>query len=131
MTLYWKAAAGVLVAVILVLTLQKQEKDLALMLSMAVCIMAAGAALSFLEPVLDFLYRLSELGNLRTEALETLLKVAGIGLTGELAGMICQDSGNASLARGMQLLTTAVILTLSLPIYETLLDLILGILGEL
>ena len=47
MAVFWKAAAGILTAVVLVLAVGKQEKDLALMLTMAVCVMAVGAALSF------------------------------------------------------------------------------------
>ena len=63
--------------------------------------------------------------------LEILLKIVGIGLVSEIAEMICKDSGNASLARGMELLGSAVILSLSLPILETFLDLIQRILGEI
>ena len=124
MAVFWKAAAGILTAVVLVLAVGKQEKDLALMLTMAVCVMAVGAALSFLEPVISFLYRLEELGDLQSGVLE-------IGLVSEIAEMICKDSGNASLAKGMELLGSAVILSLSLPILETFLDLIQRILGEI
>lgn len=131
MAVFWKTAAGILMAVVLVLAVGKQEKDLALMLTMAVCVMAVGAALSFLEPVISFLYRLEELGDLQSGVLEILLKIVGIGLVSEIAEMICKDSGNASLARGMELLGSAVILSLSLPILETFLDLIQRILGEI
>ena len=131
MAVFWKAAAGILTAVVLVLAVGKQEKDLALMLTMAVCVMAVGAALSFLEPVISFLYRLEELGDLQSGVLEILLKIVGIGLVSEIAEMICKDSGNASLAKGMELLGSAVILSLSLPIFETFLDLIQRILGEI
>lgn len=131
MTVFWKAAAGLLIAAVMVLAVGKQEKDLALMLTMAVCVMAVLAAFSFLEPVISFLYRLEELGDLQSGVLAALLKIVGIGLVTEIVEMICQDSGNASLARGMQLLGSAVILFLSLPILETFLDLIQRILGEL
>lgn len=131
MEVFWKTAAGILIAVVLVITVGKQEKDIALLLTMAVCCMAAMAAFSFLEPVLDFLYRLEELGNLQTGVLGILLKIVGVGLVSEVAGMICQDAGNSSLARGMQLLGAAVILYLSVPVFETLLDLVESILGEL
>ena len=114
MALFWKAAAGILIAVVLVIAVGKQEKDLALMLTMLVCIMTVIAALSFLEPMLEFLYRLEQLGDLQAGALESLLKIVGIGLVTEIAGMICRDSGNSSLAQGMHLLGAAVILSLSL-----------------
>lgn len=131
MDMFWKTAAGVLIAAVLVLAVGKQEKDLALLLTMAVCTMTAIAAFYFLEPVISFLYRLEELGDLQTGILSTLLKIAGIGLVCEIAGTICQDSGNASLAKGIGFLGTAVILSLSVPVLQTLLDLIQDILGEL
>ena len=129
--LFWKTTAGVLVAVILILALGKQEKDLAMMLGMAVCVMAAAAALTILEPILDFLYRLSELAGIHSDLTETLIKITGIGMVSELARMICADSGNTALAQGMHLMGTAMILLLSLPVLESLLDLMQQILGEL
>ncbi len=130
MGVFWKAAAGILVALVLSLALGKLQGDLALLLTMAACCMAAGTALSFLKPVLSFLYRLEELGNLQSGALGILLKILGVGLVSELAAMICQDGGNSSLARGIQLLGSALILQLSLPVFETLLELTQRILGE-
>lgn len=129
--LFWKTAAGILIAVVLVLTLEKQQKDLALVLGMSVCVMAGIAAFTLLEPVLDFLYRLSEFGPFQQDVLEILLKIAGIGMVSELAQMICKDSGNSALAHGMQLLGSATILLLSLPVLETMMELIQQILGEL
>ena len=131
MVLFWKTAAGILVAVVLVLAVGKQERDLALLLTMAASAMAAVIAFSYLEPVLDFLYRLEQLGDLQAGALGILLKITGISLVTELTERICQDSGNAALAHGMQLLGTAVILSQSLPLLETLLDLVQRIMGEL
>ena len=131
MGVFWKAAGGILVGAVLAMTVNRQEKDLGLLLSMAVCCMVSVAAFTFLEPVLDFLKELEQLGNLQSGVLGTLLKITGIGITGELAGMVCQDSGNGSLARGMQLLSTGAMLYLSLPIFRTMLELVQQILGEL
>ena len=131
MALFWKTTAGILVSVVLVLAMGKQEKDLAMMLGMAACTMAGIAAFTILEPVLDFLYRLAAMGDVQQEMLSVLLKITGIGMVSELAQMICKDSGNSALAQGMQLMGSAMILVLSLPVLESLLDLIQGILGEL
>ncbi len=131
MDLYWKTVGGILIALVLILAVGKQQQDLALLLGMMTCVLAVGIAFVYLEPVLDFLYRLEQLGDLQTGILQTLLKILGIGLTSQIAGLICQDSGNASLARGMELLGTSAVLLLSLPIFETLLELVLQILGDL
>lgn len=131
MELYWKAAAAVLLTAVLTLAVGKQDKDIGLLLSLAVCTMVAAATLSYLEPVLDFLRRLEELGDLQGDMMGILLKAVGIGLVAEIAGMICADSGNASLGKTIQILSAGVILWLSLPIFTALLDLVQQILGEL
>lgn len=127
---YWIAAAAVLIAVIMSLSLGKHAKETALLLTLAVCCMVASLAVDFLAPVIGFIHRLQSVGQLDTELLSILLKAAGIGLVGELAGLICSDAGNAALGKSMQFLSAAVILWLSLPLLEQLLTLVSEILGE-
>ena len=126
MSLFWKAAAAVLLAVVLGLSLGKQ-KDIGVLLTMAVCCMVAMIAISYLEPVLDFLRELETLGDM----LGILLKAVGIGLVSEIAGLVCTDAGNGSLGKMLQMLGSAVILYLSLPIFTAMLELIREILREL
>lgn len=130
MTGYLQAAAGVLLTVILVLALGKEGKHTALLLVLAVCAMVGVLAMGYLEPVINFIQRLSVLGRVNGEMLGILLRVVGIGLIGEIAALICADSGNASLGKVLQILSATLILRLSLPLLEQLLNLLEGILGE-
>ena len=129
MELYFKGAAGILLAAVLGLALQKQEKDLSAVLTAAVIAMAAVLMLRLLEPVLELLRQLEQVGNLRSGALELLLKAAGIGLTAEVAGLVCADAGNAALAKLLRLLGTAAILCLSVPMFTALLECITEMVG--
>lgn len=129
MELYFKGAAGILLAAVLGLALQKQEKDLSAVLTAAVIAMAAVLMLHLLEPVLELLRQLEQVGNLRSDALELLLKAAGIGLTAEVAGLVCADAGNAALAKMLRLLGTAAILCLSVPMFTALLECITEMVG--
>lgn len=129
--LFWKLCGGALITGVLVLMLMKQDRDLALILGMAGCAMAVAVGLTMLEPVLEFLQKLEELGDLYTGVLGILLKITGIGLTAELTAAILTDSGNASLGKGVQLAATALMLNLSLPVLEILLDLMEAVLGGL
>ena len=130
MALFWKAAAAVLLAVILGLALDRQ-KDFTVLLTMAVCCMAAMIALSYMEPELDFLRELEALGDLQGDVLGILLKAVGIGLVSEIAGMVCSDAGNGSLGKTLQMLGSAAILYLSLPVFSALLELVREILREI
>lgn len=131
MSLFWKVSAGIIISVILILTVEQQEKDLALLVLMAVCVMTSAAALSFLEPVLDFLHQIESMVNISHEQLPCLLKMTGVGIVSEVISNFCLDSGHASLAKSMQLLATTVILNLSIPVFEQLLYLLRYTLGGL
>ena len=131
MTVFWKVTAGILIASILTSAIGKQENDIALLLAMGVSVMATLAALYVLEPVLEFIHQLEAIGNLQKDRFCPLMKIAGVGLATELAGLICQDSGNAALNRGMQLMGTAVMLSLSVPVMEAFLNIVQKLLGEL
>ena len=123
-----KAVAGALIAAVLGIILQKQGKEYALILVLAVAAMGTCLVLNYIKPVISFLERLQEIGNLDSEVLKILLKAVGIGVVGEISGAICADAGNASLAKMLQLLSAAVILWLSLPILEQVMELIMEVL---
>lgn len=131
MELYLQAAAAVLLAVVLGLTLGKQGKDLGILLTIAVCCMVAMIALRYLEPVMDLLRSLEKSAQLQGGMLEILLKAVGIGLVSEIAGMICSDAGNGSMGKVLQILGSAVILWLSVPVFTALMELLRQIMGEL
>ncbi len=119
-----KAAAGVLVALMLYLTLIKSQSDFALLITLAVCCMLGSAALKYLSPVIDFFGTLQDIANLDPDLIVILLKSVGISLLSEMTGMICTDAGNAALGKTLQVLATAVILYLSLPLFTGLIELV-------
>ena len=128
MELFWKASAAVLLTVVLVLALQKRE--ISLLLVLAVCCMTAAAAMSYLEPVVDLLRELEDMMQMDQGMMSTLMKAAGIGLVAEIGSLICSDGGSGSLGKTLQLLGAAGILFLSVPLFQSLLNLIREILGQ-
>ena len=131
MDLFLKAVAAALITSVVGLVLAKQGKDMFLLLTLAACAMIGAVAFAYLNPVISFIRKLANMTTLNLELLAVILKTVGIGMVGELAGLVCSDAGNAALAKTIQILTTAMILWLSIPLFESLLDLVLTILGEL
>ena len=131
MDMFLKAVAAALITVVIGLVLEKQGKDMRLLLTLAACSMIGVVTFAYFEPVISFVRRLTEMTKLNADLLAVILKSVGIGILGELAGLICSDAGNAALSKTIQMLTTAVILWLSIPLFESLLDLVQAILGEL
>lgn len=128
MDIFLKATAGILITVILSLTISRHTKDLSVLLVLAVCCMVAAIAISQLEPVISFVLKLQALYGLNEVFLEILLKAVGIGLLAELAEMICTDSGNAALGKALKLTSSAIILLMALPLFESLIELVEDIL---
>ena len=131
MDLFLKAVAAALITSVVGLVLEKQGKDMFLLLTLAACAIIGAVAFAYLYPVISFIRKLANMTTLNLELLAVILKTVGIGMVGELAGLVCTDAGNAALAKTIQILTTAMILWLSIPLFESLLDLVQTILGEL
>ena len=121
---FLKIVSLVLLTVVLGLTVGKTEKDISAVLGMVSLCIAACAAVTVLEPVLDYLVELRRVFNLPDELVSTLLKAVGIALTAELSAAVCTDAGSASLGKILQILGGAVVLSLSIPMFRTLMTII-------
>lgn len=128
---FFRAAAGILLTVVLIIAVGKQSGHTAVLLSILVCCMAGMVAVGFLKPVIEFMQKLQTVARLDRDMLQTLLKVVGIALVSELAALICSDAGNGALGKAVQYLASAAILWLSIPMLTALLELVEGILGGL
>ena len=124
MSEFLKIVSLVLLTVVLGLSVGKTEKDISAVLGMVSLCIAACAAVTVLEPVLDYLVELRRVFNLPDELVSTLLKVVGIALTAELSAAVCTDAGSASLGKILQILGGAVVLSLSIPMFRTLMTII-------
>lgn len=131
MDVFFQGIGAVLLACVLGLTLANRSKEHGMMLTISVCCMVLILAFSYLDPVMELLRELEALAGLENDLLQTLLKVVGIGLVGEVATLICNDSGNSSLGKAIGVLSSGAILWLSIPIFRSLIHLLQQILGEL
>ena len=131
MDIFIKVSAGILITAILCLVISGQNKDISLLLTIFMCCVSILAATSYLEPILDFARKLIQVGNLKNDYLQVLMKIVGIGVISQVAGFICRDAGNQSLAKVLQIVTTSVVLCICIPLLEEILALIETVLGEI
>ena len=125
-----KASALALIVSVLYQMVSDRCKEIGSLLVVLGCCAVLITAVSYITPIIAFIEKLQILGNLNDEMLEILLKCVGIGLIGEIAVLVCNDMGNASMGKTLQILASAVILWLSIPMLNGFLDLIGKILGE-
>ena len=124
MSEYFKIVSLVLLSVVLGLSIGKTEKDISTVLEMVSLCIAACAAATVLEPVLNYLVELRRVFNLPDELVSVLLKAVGIALTAELSAAVCRDAGSASMGKILQILGGATVLSLSIPMFRTLMTII-------
>ena len=128
---FWKTTALVLLTVILSLSLDKTERDISAVMGIVALCIAACAAVTILNPVLNYLVELQRLFHLPDDLISILMKAVGIALVAELSATICADAGNASLGKMVQILGGAAVLTLSVPMFRTLMTIIKEMIGGL
>lgn len=128
MDIFIKASAGILIALICYLVLQKQGKDISTLLAVTICTIVAIAALQYITPLIELIDRLEQLGGLNSQMIQILLRSVGIGLIAEISSLICADAGNAAMGKTLQFLGSVVILWLSIPLFNQMIDLIKEIL---
>lgn len=128
---FWKAAAVMVLTVILGTAIGKTEKDLATVLTVITCCIILTAAVDYLRDVFAFLWKLGDLSESQQSFLAPLLQISGVALMTEIIGMLGADSGHSSLGKAMQILGNAAMLNLSLPLFETFLTLVRELLGYL
>ena len=124
-----QASAGVLAATVLWIILSKQGKEYALILSLGACTLVLLVVFQFFEPIIALLRKLEVLGDLNPQWLNVMLKALGIGLVVEVCSLVCADAGNAALGKTMQILGAVAVLWLSIPLINSLIDLLQQILG--
>ena len=128
---FLKVVAGCLMAVVLGGTLSKQNKDMWLLLGLAVSCMVMVAAVEFLSPVRNFMNQLQDLSGIDSQMIGIVIKSAGVGLVSEIAGGICADSGWSGIGKSLQIFSVGVILWLSIPLMEELVELVQKMVGQI
>ena len=124
MDIFFKATAGILVALILYLVLLKQGKDYSVLLTLFVCCCVSVVAMSYFENIVDLLRNLQTKGQIDSQMFRIILRAVGIGILAEITSTICADAGNAALGKTIQFLSSVIVLWMSIPIFESLISLV-------
>lgn len=123
-------AAAVCVTAALFATLLRQYcREQAMFCTIAACVAVGTAALLYLEPVTESVGALFSRTKLPESYLKLLWKALGICYVTTIAGDLCRDCGETALARMAELWGRLSLLLLSLPLLETLLNIVTEVLA--
>ena len=115
------AAAAGLVGTVLALILGQYRPEFRMLVTAAVTLLLMAMVLEQLSPVLEQLRSTMELTGLTGDYAALLFKAVGICLLTQLAGDVCRDSGESSIASKIELAGRAAILLTAMPLIQEVL----------
>lgn len=115
------AAAAGLVGTVLALILGQYRPEFRMLVTAAVTLLLMAMVLEQLSPVLEQLRSTMELTGLTGDYAAILFKAVGICLLTQLAGDVCRDSGESSIASKIELSGRAAILLTAMPLIQEVL----------
>ena len=124
MEILWKCAALGIAASLMGLALRKEREDQALLLGLAAAAMISAAAVQSLSGLESLFRKAGDRAGLSAALTLPVLKSLGLALLGRFSAAVCRDAGQASAASAVELASVCAILCVSLPLLQSLLDLV-------
>lgn len=128
---YFRTISITLVGTFVCLILSKNAKDYGLLIGIILCCMIGTLAAWYFKPILELIDKFGQISDHISPWIVILVKSVGLSFIGETVSAICIDAGQAAIAKVMQTTTTLAILWVSIPLIQSLMDLIYNILEML
>lgn len=117
--------AGTLLAI----QLKQNKAEYAVLLCVGISVLVFFSIFHHLEVIIGTMKKVSQLIDLDTTYIATLLKMLGVTYVAEFSSGICKDAGYQTIASQIEIFSKLTILVLSLPILVALLKTIQGFLS--
>lgn len=113
-----------IISVSLIIILKNQKPEMALMCVVTASIIMLLFIVDELTSVIELLNRLIENSSININFLKIILKVVGISYIVEFGKNICNDAGESSIANKIEIAGKVIIISLSIPIITSLLEIV-------
>lgn len=123
----FKILGFAIIATILIVMLNNEKKEIGLVLSIAAGVCIFLFTVSKITPIVDMLNSLIESSGINKEFLLIILKITGIAYLVEFGKNICIDAGQSAIATKLELAGKIIIVSLSLPLIATLVNVLTGL----
>ncbi len=117
-----------LVALIIIILLKQYRPEFAIYISLLTGVLILLLVMDKLTGIINLLQSLASKTSINSTFLTLLIKITGIAFLSEFAVSICKDSGEAAIASKIEIGTKIIIISMSIPIISSLLEIILKIL---
>ena len=117
-----------LIALIIIILLKQYRPEFAIYISLLTGVLILVLVMDELEGVITLLQSLANKASINGNFIALLLKITGIAFLSEFAVSICKDSGEGAIASKIEIGSKIIIISMSIPIISSLLEIILKIL---
>ena len=116
-----------LVAAVISIILKPQKPEIAMQIAIAAGILIFIMMLDKLSAVMQLINTFASKAGVESGFLKTIIKIVGIAYVTEFGASLCKDSGESVLASKIEFGGKIILLTMSVPIFGALLNLLMGI----
>lgn len=117
-----------MIALITIIIVKQYRPEFALYISIMAGVLIILISLEKMGEVVTLIQGISQKAGINGKFLSILLKITGIAILAEFAVSVCKDSGESAIASKIEMGSKVVIISMSIPIISSLLELMLNIL---
>lgn len=117
-----------LIALIIIILLKQYKPEFAIYISLLTGVLILLLVADELSGIVSLLQSFADKVSINSTFLVLLIKITGIAFLSEFAVSICKDSGEAAIASKIEIGTKIIIISMSIPIISSLLEIILDVL---
>ncbi len=117
-----------LIALVIIILLKQYKPEFAMYISLLTGVLILLLVADELSGIVNLLQSFADKVSINSTFLILLIKITGIAFLSEFAVSICKDSGEAAIASKIEIGTKIIIISMSIPIISSLLEIILSVL---
>lgn len=117
-----------LIALIVIILLKQYKPEFAIYISLLAGVLILVLVMDKLTGIVSLLQSLADKASINSSFLTLLIKITGIAFLSEFAVSICKDSGEGAIASKIEIGSKIIIISMSIPIISSLLEIILKVL---
>lgn len=116
------------IALIIIIMLKQYRPEYAIFISILTGILILFLVMDRLTGIINLIETIQDKFSINTQFIALLIKITGIAFLSEFAVSVCKDSGEAAIASKIEIVSKIIIISMSIPIISSLLEIILKIL---
>ena len=116
------------IALIIIIMLKQYRPEYAIFISILTGILILFLVMDRLTGIINLIETIQDKFSINTQFIALLIKITGIAFLSEFAVSVCKDSGEAAIASKIEIGSKIILISMSIPIISSLLEIILKIL---